>query len=77
MNKYNHLIGNHINSREVRAANIMDVWPTVTGRGIITGFCDGDNVPSNAVLIDWNSNEPDDSGYTVVDGDNGFEAILE
>ena len=71
------LLGKHINSPESKSADWTGEWPIIDSAGIITGSYDGDCVPDNAILVDWNSNNPDNAGYTVVSGENGFEAVLE
>ncbi len=48
------------------------LWPVIDRNGIVIGVEDGDNVPQDAVLVDW------ENGKAVeVDGQHGFDAILE
>lgn len=50
----------------------LGLYPVIDKNGVIVGVEDADNVPQNAVLVDWVNGKPE-----VVDGYHGFDAILE
>ena len=70
MEKLRKLIGKHMNSTRSLQTDWSGYWPTVDNDGIITGICDGDAVPEDATLVDW-----DGKKLIVVDGNHGFGAI--
>lgn len=50
----------------------LGLYPVIDKNGIIVDVEDADNVPQDAVLVDWvNGN------LVVTDAQNGFDAILE
>jgi len=50
----------------------LGYWPIIDEAGTITGIVEADNVPDDAVLVDW------ENGKAVqVDGTHGFDAVLE
>lgn len=69
---YEQYIGKHI----TETPNQWDgVWPEINERGYVTGVFAGDSIPDDATLVDWSSKNK--RGHVVVvDGMNGFEAVL-
>ena len=69
------LIGKHLMSKQAKATDWDGIWPEINDDGIITDILDGDCIPDDAILVDWSSNTK--RGHAVVvDGSNGFEAVL-
>ena len=69
------IIGKHINSRIAKSQDWYSIWPAVNNDGIILSIYDGDAIPDDAILVDWSTRGR--GGHPIiVNGDNGFEAIL-
>ena len=64
------VIGHHITSDVSKSQDWYGRWPEIDSDGIIVDVHDGDCIPYNAILVDW------DNGIVEVDGDTGFEAIM-
>jgi len=64
------LIGTTMDETEV--FDWLGLYPIIDKEGVIIGVVEADNVPQDAILVDWENGHP-----VVVDGQHGFDAILE
>ena len=69
--KLKKLIGHHMNSPEAQI-DCNGFWPGVDCDGIINGWFDGDSIPDDAIMADWDGRK-----LIIVDGNSGFGAILD
>lgn len=73
---FDKLVGKHITDKIVEEMDWYTRWPEIDNRGYITGHYHGDSIPDNATLVNWSSKNK--QGHViVVDGMNGFDAVLE
>ncbi len=47
-------------------------WPVIDHEGKILEIIEADNVPQDAIMVDWENGKP-----IRVDGDHGFDAVLD
>lgn len=64
------LIGSHIESDKAKTADWDQHYPEIDEDGIITGIFSADQIPDDAVLVNW-EDKP-----IITDGSAGFDAIL-
>lgn len=63
-------IGTHI-STAINNYDWQGYWPEVDNDGYITAILDGDSIPDDAVMVNW-----DGKRLIETDGQHGFEAVL-
>lgn len=71
------VVGHHLNSKAAQSVDWSGRWPQVNERGIIVAVHDGDCIPDSMKMVDWSSSKPRGGSPIEVDGNTGFEAVME